>query len=289
VLSNLQNSGGSTPNGSLIYNSATHLFYGLTNYGGSTGNGAIISFDPITGRDSLMHSFNASPDGAYPMGDLLYDTASGLYYGATFGGGTDSYGGIFSFNPITGAEHMLWSFSQYRNGRYPSQLVLYNGPEYSCPNVTVNAKSLTDTSATVIATGGTAPYFYEWSTAPPQTKDTASGLIKGTTYTVTVMDVKGCSSIATVNIPLSIDQVNSNQLIMISPNPNTGLFIVSGMTKEQSIEIYDCLGQKINMYKAGDNNKQVDISSCKNGIYFLLILNSDGSLAKSEKIIKSAY
>ena len=54
-------------------------------------------------------------------------------------------------------------------------------------------------SATVTASGGTAPYTYSWNTVPVQTTITATGLIAGT-YTVTVTDAKGCQTTATANI-----------------------------------------------------------------------------------------
>lgn len=52
-------------------------------------------------------------------------------------------------------------------------------------------------TATVTATGGTAPYTYSWDNG--QTTAAATGLISGN-YTVTVTDANGCSNTATVNI-----------------------------------------------------------------------------------------
>ena len=46
-------------------------------------------------------------------------------------------------------------------------------------------------SATVIATGGTAPYSYSWSTVPAQSTSTATGLPAGY-YVVNVVDAVGC-------------------------------------------------------------------------------------------------
>jgi gliding motility-associated-like protein len=48
-------------------------------------------------------------------------------------------------------------------------------------------------SASVVASGGTAPYTYTWTTVPPQTSATATGLPAGN-YTVSVTDLNGCSS-----------------------------------------------------------------------------------------------
>ncbi|MFW0718229.1 beta strand repeat-containing protein [Pedobacter sp. N23S346] len=58
----------------------------------------------------------------------------------------------------------------------------------------------TDGSATVTATGGTAPYTYSWNTSPIQTTATANNLAAGS-YTVTVTDNVG--TIRTENITVS--------------------------------------------------------------------------------------
>lgn len=52
---------------------------------------------------------------------------------------------------------------------------------------------------TITPTGGTAPYTYVWNTSPPQTTQTATGLLAGS-YTVTVTDSNGCSSAITGNV-----------------------------------------------------------------------------------------
>jgi len=70
-------------------------------------------------------------------------------------------------------------------------------------------------SGTAIATasGGTSPYSYSWNTSPVQTAATATGLAAGT-YTVTVTDANGCTTIANVTIDqpaalaVTITQVN---------------------------------------------------------------------------------
>lgn len=54
-------------------------------------------------------------------------------------------------------------------------------------------------SASVIATGGTAPYTYAWSTGPAQLDATATGLESGS-YTVTVTDAAGCNAAASTTI-----------------------------------------------------------------------------------------
>jgi gliding motility-associated-like protein len=54
-------------------------------------------------------------------------------------------------------------------------------------------------TATVVPSGGNAPYTYSWNTLPAQTTATAAGLPAGS-YTVTIADSAGCTAAASVNI-----------------------------------------------------------------------------------------
>lgn len=54
-------------------------------------------------------------------------------------------------------------------------------------------------NATVIATGGSAPYTYSWNTTPQQTSATAIGLTVGN-HVVTVTDALGCTTQATASV-----------------------------------------------------------------------------------------
>ncbi|MBL7890267.1 MAG: gliding motility-associated C-terminal domain-containing protein [Bacteroidia bacterium] len=66
----------------------------------------------------------------------------------------------------------------------------YNGQNISC-------NGANDGSALATVTGGTTPYSYSWSTSPAQSTSTASSLGEAT-YTVSISDVNGCTSSATV-------------------------------------------------------------------------------------------
>ncbi|PCH93440.1 MAG: hypothetical protein COB85_07090 [Bacteroidetes bacterium] len=52
-----------------------------------------------------------------------------------------------------------------------------------------------DGTATVVGSGGTAPYGYSWNTAPIKTDPVATGLCPGS-YTITLMDSEGCLAMA---------------------------------------------------------------------------------------------
>lgn len=56
-----------------------------------------------------------------------------------------------------------------------------------------------DGTATVLSSGGTAPYTYNWNTLPAQNTPNAANMIAGA-FTVTVTDANGCATIGTVTI-----------------------------------------------------------------------------------------
>ena len=102
-------SDGANPTGSLVYDPANGLFYGMTEFGGDsvssipgfTHGGTIISFNPTTNTEQVILRFFA----AFPTGNLVYNASNGLFYGMTPGIG--SGGNIFSFNPVTGTDSTL--------------------------------------------------------------------------------------------------------------------------------------------------------------------------------------
>jgi len=84
-----------------------------------------------------------------------------------------------------------------KDGKFP--------PQVGSGNITLNANTANvkcsgqsnGTATATVASGGIAPFTYLWSNG--QTTPTATGLAAGT-YTVTVIDSKGCSAIQTVSI-----------------------------------------------------------------------------------------
>lgn len=104
------------------------VLYGTTDAGGSTtwcnntnnppGCGTVFSFDPKTASEKVLYAFciqQNCTDGQFPEGKLI--DVSGTLYGTTYFGGqpagcypTSGCGTVFSVNPDTGAEKVLWSF-----------------------------------------------------------------------------------------------------------------------------------------------------------------------------------
>jgi uncharacterized repeat protein (TIGR03803 family) len=124
--------GGTYPNAGLIDVKGT--LYGTTDGGGTNcisegGCGTAFSLDPKTGAENVLHSFGSGADGAYPEDSLI--DMNGTLYGTTDEGGgnggcgsEDGCGTVFSLDPKTGAESVLYSFCSQQpdcaDGAFPA-------------------------------------------------------------------------------------------------------------------------------------------------------------------------
>ncbi len=101
--------------------------YGTTQSGGTYGRGTVYSLDPTTGAITVLYSFCSQQnctDGVYPF-QLSY--IKGILYGTTASGGAYNAGTVFSLDPATGAETVLYSFCSQQNcsdGDYPTSKVI---------------------------------------------------------------------------------------------------------------------------------------------------------------------
>lgn len=127
-----------------------------------------FEYDPGTDTWATMASFAGAPR-AYSMGFTICDKG---YVGTGISDG--------------GAMADFWEFTS------PS-----NNPPTIQTNTTCNESN--DATVSVYPACGAPPYTYSWNTVPVQTTATAIGLTVGT-YSVNILDAKGCTSTATVNI-----------------------------------------------------------------------------------------
>ena len=89
---------GANPSAGLVFGGNGSLF-GATPYGGAAGLGTLFELTPGTPwTEQLLYSFQGGSDGAYPAGPLLLGTG-GVFYGATFAGGSTGNGTVFELTP----------------------------------------------------------------------------------------------------------------------------------------------------------------------------------------------
>jgi uncharacterized repeat protein (TIGR03803 family) len=106
---------GNNPTATPIYQNGT--LYGTTNYGGAYSSGTIYKYIVATRTETILHDFGSSSDGSVPFGSLIY--VSGKLYGTTQHGGVNNAGTVFSVDANTGAEAVLYSFTNGSDGGNP--------------------------------------------------------------------------------------------------------------------------------------------------------------------------
>jgi uncharacterized repeat protein (TIGR03803 family) len=94
------------------------MLYGTTTQGGgnvscSNGCGTVFAIDPTTGAETIVHAFAGGNDGSDPAAGLI--NVKGTLYGTTVAGGTHGHGTVFSLDPKTGSESVLYSFCSQQN------------------------------------------------------------------------------------------------------------------------------------------------------------------------------
>ncbi|MEW6468627.1 MAG: PKD domain-containing protein [Bacteroidota bacterium] len=169
-------------------------------YGGSNGT---ATANPSGGTGPYSYQWSSTPQ-------QFTQTATGLPAGNYTVIVTDNYG---------------CTVSTAVNVSQPPQL---NAAMSNVVNVSCNGGN--NGSATVMPSGGTAPYAYQWSTTPQQFTQTAANLPAGS-YTVNISDMNGCATVSSVVItqpaplvvvPSGTDTICPGQAVIISANASGG-------------------------------------------------------------------
>jgi uncharacterized repeat protein (TIGR03803 family) len=122
---------GAYPSAALIDVGGT--LYGTTDAQGVSGNGTVFGFTPASGAESVIYSFKGGTDGADPEAALI--DVGGTLYGTTYEGGASGSGTVFSVNPASGAERVIYSFGAGRDGAFPeAALIDVGGTLYGTTN-----------------------------------------------------------------------------------------------------------------------------------------------------------
>jgi len=157
----------------------------------------------------IMNISNFSHVSCYGMSDGEFSvttTGGATPYDYTLLSGTTT---IASFNNVTGIQNFTglaagtYTLNVLDNDNCPgSMTITINQPDQliaGTPVVTNSSCGLENGSINVTPTGGTPAYLFQWSTTPPQTAQTATGLPAGN-YSVTVTDNNGCTATATATV-----------------------------------------------------------------------------------------
>ncbi|MEZ4851635.1 MAG: T9SS type A sorting domain-containing protein [Bacteroidia bacterium] len=164
-------------------------------------------------------------------------------------------------------------------------------PDSLLGDLTVNnetTQGFEDGSASVVVSGGTAPYTYSWSNGSDSTS--ADSLAPGT-HTVTILDANGCAYFESFTVtegPVSIeDELNAGiQELAVFPNPNQGTFTIDISMNEFTdlrLRLMDMNGRVVMAKNAGrvqEWKETVSVGNYAAGIYQLIIDTPQGSASR---------
>jgi uncharacterized repeat protein (TIGR03803 family) len=118
---------GSAPRADLLH--VKNMMYGTTETGGAYGDGTVFTIDLRSGAETVLHSFGEGADGSTPMAGLI--ESHDILYGTTGNGGEYGHGAVYSLDPHTGSETVVYSFGGGADGQGPeAALVELNGMLY---------------------------------------------------------------------------------------------------------------------------------------------------------------
>ncbi len=165
-------------------------------------------------------------------------------------------------------------------------ITIYDSPAIAATATDESSTGQSDGAIALAVTGGAAPYAYNWSNG--ETTSALSDVTSGA-YTVTVTDANGCSSVSLINIVVvGIEELTSNQLVRIYPNPSDGLFTIDRITNREidaTIEVYDILGALIlsDNISQKQSSKTLDLRNYSKGFYVVNVMMGDYN--HTEKLI----
>ena len=116
VLVNFSGNNGETPEGNLIIDPLGDL-YGTTTDGGANDSGSVFAFSAGGSLITLYSFGNYLTDAIGPASGLLLE--KGILYGVTTEGGAHGWGTVFSVDPKTKQETILYSFQGTSMGGTP--------------------------------------------------------------------------------------------------------------------------------------------------------------------------
>ena len=160
--------------------------YGTTVYGGSTvfnGFGTVYSIS-TTGKETILHSFDANPDGANPYAGLV--DVNGTLYGTTSNDGACAFCGTVYSITTSGSFKVLHDFGSGSDGEYSfAGLIDVKGTLYGT-TVTGGGSSGNGTVFSITTTGK-EKVLYSFGNSPDGATPEA-GLIdvRGTLYGITI-------------------------------------------------------------------------------------------------------
>ena len=79
----------------------------------------------------------------------------------------------------------------------------------------------------------------------------------------------GCADTSECNVinTLAMDELNKKETVRIFPNPGTGLYVLDGLQQEETINVYNGVGQVILTFKTKSTQEAIDLIDFAPGLY----------------------
>ena len=288
VLFDFNGTNGAGPNGDLTLSGG--VLYGMTSGGGTHNDGLIFSMDTNGGNYKDLLNFDDT-NGAYPYGSLTL--VGRRIYGMTQVGGVNDSGCVFSIDTNGSSYKDLLDFNGV-NGAYPwGSLTIIGRCMYG---MTWEGGANQFGRIFSIDTDGSR-YRDMWDF-----NDTNGGRPEGNNLILSGNVLYGMTTqgglfgfgvifkIDTATIATSINKLTTTSTtINVYPNPSNGIFTIqsSVIFGQLSVEIYNVLGQKVNigMLKQVQHDYEIDLTGQPDGIYLYRVVKEDGSLIGEGKVV----
>ncbi|HWY35198.1 MAG TPA: T9SS type A sorting domain-containing protein, partial [Nitrosopumilaceae archaeon] len=284
--------------------------YGVTNIGGSSGSGTIFEFDPVTNIYVKKYDFIGTNNGVEPLG--LIRTANGLFYGLTVGGGANSYGTIFEYDPINNIYQKKLDLDNVNTGSNPHQNLIsaLDGKLYGLTSMGgSNNKGVLfefDPITNIFTKHIDFDGLTNGSTPQGQLVQASSGRIYGTTYKGGLNDMGTVFEFDPINKvfrkTLDFAGVNGKYpyggLIevkkralpvgnnLLYPNPfSTTAVLETGTLNSGQLVIYDVLGQEVKNFSIQGNRTYISSEGLPSGLYVYKIGNGNDHKISGKFII----
>ena len=240
-------SDGCGPNGPLILDHKGNL-YGATIGGGAYGYGTVFRL-ARDGTETVLYSFKAGDDGAYPSGGVVLDSAGSLYGTTSSGGGTGcgSYGcgTVYKLAP-DGTETVLHVFTDVPDGANPDGGVVIDkkGNLFGTTSSGGTGTNCEGSCGTVykLAPNGTETVLYAFQGGSDGGNpyaglimDKAGNLYGTTTYSGSSDCISGCGVVFKVS-------PDGAETVLLAFDFTDGSYPYAGVTMDKSGNLYGTTG-----------------------------------------------
>jgi PKD repeat protein/predicted secreted protein len=105
-----------------------------------------------------------------------------------------------------------------------------------------------------------------------------------------VVSAPSCSSprvsvIGTINTATGVQNLSANSSMKVYPNPTSGIFMIDGLERDNSVEVFDVVGKVVYQTITSNSTLSVDLSGKDKGVYFYRITNTNSKDIKAGRVV----